>query len=67
MKISIQSDDRIMDNGEVEVTAVTIEQPAEVLPDVLQLVKQALLGLGYVFNGEVVIEENEVDENTTED
>ena len=61
MRITIEVDNQIYKDAEPDPARVVVEQHAETLPEALQLVKQALLGLGYVFDGELVIEPYEED------
>ena len=61
MRITIEVDNQIYKEGEPDISRVVVEQAATTLPDALQLVKQALLGIGYVFDGELVIEPYEED------
>jgi hypothetical protein len=59
MKITIEMDSQIYKDAEPEHSRVVVEQAAETLQEALQLVKQALLGFGYVFDGDLVIEQYE--------
>jgi len=61
MRITIEVDNQIYKEGEPDISRVVVEQAVTTLPDALQLVKQALLGIGYVFDGELVIEPYEED------
>jgi hypothetical protein len=61
MRITIEVDNQIYKDAEPDPARVVVEQAATTLPEALQLVKQALLGLGYVFDGELVVEPYEED------
>jgi hypothetical protein len=56
MKITIEMDNNIRIDGHPELAKCVVEQDATTLPEALQLVKQALLGIGYCFDGELVLD-----------
>ena len=71
MKVTIQNDEQILKDGEPDIQTVSIERNVgPTLDDVLPLLEDCLRGLGYRFDGTLLIVEDEdtvKDEDLTND